>query len=380
MKASTQSIKRVAFIVPKLGRGGAERVVMQLIQSFNVHGISTMCICLEEKGLLGEDLTRLGFRVECFHSHRGYDLKAVIKLFRVLRSFRPSIVNVHGYGALPYASLVYLLGARFPIVLTGHGLLFSNLNKRRLLYKNAARCLAGLTAVTAEVANRHGDYLNWNREIDIIHNGIEPISLDVEGGLLLKEKFGIEHDIFVFLIVGNIRPEKGCEDLIEAINLLARLSDAEIRFCVVVAGAKQNDTYYEYILEKAKDLSVDNLLKFIGHRTDMSSVYALADALVLPSRSEGLPMVILEAMSSKLPIIATDVGGVTAVLSGGGGIIVPHKNPHRLARAMASILSNPEKGKIMGKVGHQRVLASYSLMQMTEGYLNAFKNVLEKRF
>jgi len=372
------ALHRLAFVVPKLGRGGAERVVMHLIQSFNAYGIETICICLEELGALGEELSDEGFRVECIESQRGYDLRAAIKLFRVLRRFKPSLINVHGYGALPYVAFAYLIGARYHVVFTGHGLLYSGFERRRALYKNAGRCLSGLTAVTEEVAHKHRFYLNWKRNIYIIENGIPAMSLDSERGNILREKFGIPSHAFVFLVVGNIRPEKGTEDLLEAVRLLIMKCSGQT-FAVVVAGSSKNRQYFERILDLAKTLKVNNLLKFVGHRKDMSAIYSLADAFVLPSRSEGLPMVVLEAMSCRLPVVATRVGGVPSILSDGTGIIVEPMMPEQLACEMAEIMSNQGMRKAMGEKGHEKVNKMYSLDRMAEGYIKAFEDIVIKK-
>lgn len=368
----------VAFVVPKLGRGGAERVVMHLVQSFYSYGIETICICLEELGALGEELSEKGFRVECIESQRGYDFKAAIKLFHVLRRFNPSLINVHGYGALPYVAFAYLIGARYHVVFTGHGLLYSGFESRRFLYKNAGRCLSGLTAVTAEVANKHRYYLNWKRNIHIIENGIPAMSLDFEGGKMLREEFGIPSHAFVFLVVGNIRPEKGVEDLLEAVRLLSMKCSGQT-FAVVVAGSSKNRQYFERILDLAKTSRVNSLLKFVGHRRDMSAIYSLADVFVLPSRSEGLPMVVLEAMSCRLPVVATRVGGIPSILSDGTGIIVDPIMPEQLASEMAEIMSNPGKRKTMGEKGYEKVDRMYSVDRMANGYINAFEDIVTRK-
>lgn len=366
---------KIAFIVPRLGRGGAERVVFNLAQEFNRKKFNVSCICLESLGALGEDLLNMGFDIKCLNSKFGYDANALWRLRSILREFNPDIVNVHSYTVLPYVILSCFFFCPFKIVFTAHGLLFADyFRKKRWQFYLVSKFLSGVTAVATSVAEKHRKYICWTRDIEVIANGIDSINPDIQGGLNLRIELGFSKSIFIFLVVGNVRPEKGIEDLLEAVRFLADRNTKD-EFRVVVAGSMQSHTEYtKFVTNKCKDLGLSETVYFIGHRRDMAAVYAAGNAFVLSSRSEGLPMVVLEALSAGLPVIATKVGGVESLLSGiHRTIMVDSQDPEQLGSAMGKIL----KGQFdNGGVDMENFWQSYSIEAMANKYLNYFGAVL----
>jgi glycosyltransferase involved in cell wall biosynthesis len=366
---------KVAFIIPRLGRGGAERVVFNLVQEFKCRKIHVLCICLESLGALGEDLLNMNFDIQCLNSRSGYDVNALWHLRRILRQFKPDIVNVHSYTVLPYIILSCFFFCSFKIVFTAHGLLFADyFKKKRWQFYLVSKFLTGVTAVAPSVAEKHRKYIRWTHNIEVIANGIDFICPDVIAGSNLRIELGIPKDVLIFLVVGNVRPEKGIEDLLEATKLLA---DRNINdeFRVVVAGSMDNHAEYaNFVRNKCKDIGVSEMVHFIGHRKDMAAVYAAGDAFVLSSRSEGLPMVVLEALSAGLPVVATKVGGVESLLRGvAGTVLVDSQDPEQLSAAMDKVLRGAlDDGG--GDMENFRKL--YSIEAMADNYLNYFYAVI----
>jgi len=370
--------KKIAFILPKLGRGGAEQVVAQLANRFSERNGDALCICFEELGLLGENLKDKQFNLVCINSHHSYDVLAVIRLAKVLRLFAPDVISIHSYSVLPYVVLaLFFCKKKCPLVFTAHGLLYSGFEARRSLYRKFSRYINKITAVSNQVAIRHKEYLYWENPIEIIENGSKKIIFNHIDGLKLRTEFLIPKDCFVFITVGNIRPEKGIEDLLEAIFVLKKNSE-KIIFKVLIVGASQDNIYYEKMRKLSFDLNIDENIIFVGHRTDISSVYSCANSFILPSRSEGLPMVVLEAMSCKLPVIATKVGGVPQVLQNEAGILVEIQSPENLANAMLIVMENSELRTKIGSRGYDRFIENYSVDKMLDGYLCLFNELINK--
>ncbi len=113
---------------------------------------------------------------------------------------------------------------------------------------------------------------------------------------------------------------------------------------------------------EARELGLEEHVLFAGFRRDVPRLLAASDALILPSESECLPLVILEAMSARRPVIATDVGGISeAVDDGRTGLLVRPRDAEGLADALVAVLGDPERARSMGLAGRAKVAAEFSL-------------------
>jgi glycosyltransferase involved in cell wall biosynthesis len=147
-------------------------------------------------------------------------------------------------------------------------------------------------------------------------------------------------------------------------------------YVFLIVGAFQDKKYYEEITQKRADLNLTEVVLFTNYREDVSSFYSCADAFFLSSCSEGLPMVVLEAMSCKLPVVSTSVGGLPKVLSDGAGILVAPRSPDELALAMKSLLNNEDDCRnSLAMAGYEKMVKFYSLERMSRDYLNVFSGL-----
>jgi glycosyltransferase involved in cell wall biosynthesis len=117
-------------------------------------------------------------------------------------------------------------------------------------------------------------------------------------------------------------------------------------------------------------------VRLLGNRRDTPLIYAALDIFVLPSVLEAFPMVILEALSSACPVIATQVGEVSRIVSRDVGCVVPSRDPSALARAMLAMLRDAPLRHAMGQAGRQQVLEQYSSRAMAEQYLRIYQTCL----
>ena len=119
---------------------------------------------------------------------------------------------------------------------------------------------------------------------------------------------------------------------------------------------------------------------FAGVRNDMPEMYALMDIFVLPSRTEGLPMVLLEALAAKKPVVATTVGAVPGVIDHGhSGLLTQPGDVEDLSGAIIDLLDNPQKAQHLAQNGYERVKDHFSAQRMAEQYIEVYKDVLSAR-
>ncbi len=220
-------------------------------------------------------------------------------------------------------------------------------------------------AVSHAVANHWQPLLKKSR-IQVIHNGI-PYGEFLEDLPQAKEKVGLPEDQLIIGMVGRVNPHKGQPFFLEVAERIAK-KYSKIHFVMV------GDPFsgYEPILEDLKQKIVDNKLEdrvsYLGYRTDVPDLMRAMDIFVLPSIfQDPFPTVVLEAMASALPVVATDSGGsVEMVVDGETGFLIPVGNVELAAEALEKLILSPELRIEFGKAGRKRVLLEYSLESFEE--------------
>jgi glycosyltransferase involved in cell wall biosynthesis len=351
-----------------------ERVVVHLACGLARRGVETLVICLGSPGVLASEFENTAVQIVALESHSGKDLPALWRLRKELCRFAPSVINVHDYASLPYVLGANLLGGRAPVLFSAHGLLyegFEGLQRRNRLF---AWGVSAFSAVSEKVANRHQQYLGLEEKFEIITNGVPKIAASEGRGEGVRTELNCGPDDFLFLAVGNPRPEKGFEDLIDAVALLhdQNLSRKNIR--VAVAGTLNESEYCRMLMRRIEEMQLGDSCRFLGFRHDTPALYDAADAFVLSSRSEGLPMVILEAMMAGLPVISTRVGGIPDAV-GEHALLVDSARPADLAHAMRRLMEEPDLARSFAESGKEHVERCFGVERMVDAYVEWYQRI-----
>ena len=348
-----------------------EQVVVHLAKGLKQRGIEPLVICLQSPGDLAPRLDSSHVKVVAIECHRSYDVMGAFRLAKTLRRFAPDVINVHDYSSLPYAVVAGISCFNCPVVFTAHGLLYQGFAGKERRYRLFARGVKKLTAVSQQVSLRHREFLNWNHQIDVVPNGVDSVETSAEIRSEVRKEFGISEDEVVFLAVGNARPEKAFEDLIAAAKTAYGQGKSK-PFSVLIAGWLPDNEYCHRLKRDAEESGVKGL-RLLGYRDDVQRLYSAADFLVVSSRSEGLPMVVLEAMTAGLPILSTRVGGIADAIPACGGRIVEPADPQALSDAMTEMSCMTRRARIeMGEIVKKHARDQFGIDAMVSGYLNAF--------
>ncbi|MFN3597696.1 MAG: glycosyltransferase family 4 protein [Rubricoccaceae bacterium] len=294
---------------------------------------------------------------------------SAVALAKVLKDVRPEVVNFHFLSAecLYPIALRPLFG--YGTVLSAHG---SDLMRPanaldRALVPYALRRADAVTVVSASLASRCREMSGGRGpEPFIISNGVDLAQWSISGPRRLARP--------VILSVGRLTAVKGQDVLVEAFaEVLRRRPDAEL----VLVG--EGDTRGE--LERLSErLGVRERVTFAGklNGEGIRKWMARAAVFALPSRSEGQPIALLEAMAGGLPAVATSVGGVPEILRRGGGVLVPPEAPEALANTLAAVLSDPE---LAGRLSHEAAVAArdYDWENTVSGYERVLSAVAAAR-
>ena len=190
----------------------------------------------------------------------------------------------------------------------------------------------------------------------------------------LREQLGIERDTPLVLVVGRLSPEKGHAVFLDAV---ARLKADGSDFRAVFVGEGQER---ERLALQTRELGLEDRVVFAGYHADVAPFYGAADLVVLPSLSENMPNVALEAMSFGKPVVATRVGGVPeVVVDEQTGRVVPSNDPNALAEGIGQVLRAPERARSLGRAGRTRAVAEFSPQRRHERFQALYAEVLDRK-
>jgi glycosyltransferase involved in cell wall biosynthesis len=289
-------------------------------------------------------------------------------LLDVLRRHRVDLVHSHEFTMAVYGAAAARL-AGVPHVITMHGgRYYASSTPRRLAIGAAARMSGGVVAVSDSVAaNLRRDLRLDGARVPVIRNGVRPTPR-VNGTLRAELKLAPTDRLV--LAVGNLYPVKGHATLISALaELTVRIPQAH----VAIAG---RGDLHDALERQARESGVGSRVHLLGFRADIGNLLASADAFALSSRSEGLPLALLEAMFAGLPIVATDVGEVAGALGEHAGVVVPPDDPALFAAALDVVLRDPRTARALGAAALRRAREEFTLALMVERYAQRYARQL----
>jgi glycosyltransferase involved in cell wall biosynthesis len=366
---------RILHLVSSGGLYGAEQVILNLARTentisyvgalYNVHSPNLEVI---------DEAEKRGSRTVVFDSRGRIDFKTVFKINRFLKNYRIDILHTHGYKS-DIVGFLAALWSGTKWVATNH--VWHPTSGKLRLYESVdalvLRFAKRIVAVSAEIRE---DLISTNvppANIRVIDNGID---LDrftqSRPTATLKAALGIAEQDVVVTIVGRLSPEKGHKTFLEAARTISS-KKGDVKFLIVGDGPMREELRAEAIR-----LNIEDRVVFAGFRKDMPAIYALSDVLVNASSIEGLPMTILEAMASNVPVIAPRTGGVPAIIKDNEtGLLVDAQNVVALRIAIQSLIDDREKRRRLAGAAFGFVTKNHSFERMCDAYLQVYREVMD---
>ncbi len=238
------------------------------------------------------------------------------------------------------AAAVFAKIARVPLIATVLGSdvneLPGRLGLRRQIQWGLARA-ERVVSVSHALADRLVELGVDRARVVVQHNGVDGQAFAIADRAAARRALAIRHARPMVLYVGNVKPEKGCDVLVEAADRLARVHGKR-DVDVVIIGSGELDVP---LRARVAELGLEKNVTFAGRKlhAEIPRWLAATDVLCLPSRREGCPNVILEALASGRPVVASRVGGIPELIEHGkNGLLVPADDPEALAEALATAL------------------------------------------
>lgn len=364
---------RVGFVLPDLRLGGAERLVVDMVEAWRRCGeaIEPRFYAFRD-GPVRDALRELGCTVTLAPSCRRVNPTLVPWLARRLRVDRIRLVHAHLPRAGVYARLAgQIVGV--PVVYTEHSLWSLHHPLSALLNRLTYGLNAHVVAVSAAVRKSIGPGLLPPERLTVVHNGVPPRNMATPGSRSrVREALGLAPTALVLGSVANLHARKGLEHLLTAIVRLV-----EEFPCLHWLAVGRDDGEGGRLDRMAHDAGIARRLHRVGFRFDARDLLPALDVFVLPSLFEGLPVALIEAMEAGLPSVVTRVGGSPElVVHGETGLIVDPGDPEQLASALRLLLADADRREQMGRRARQRAHAEFSIEAVASRYSTLYRSII----
>ncbi len=353
--------RTVAFGFLDLGEGGAQRLTLATCGALRRDLFRPVILCARGDGSLVDAALALGLPLRALgRLRRPFDFSALALLAEELRSLRTDILHVPLYSrASPYLRLAARL-AGVPLVVAHDWSVPRPLSRVR---RGVDRLLRRKTRFIAASRAQERELLRTGvpaAAIAVVHAGIEVERFEAGDRHAARSALGLEAECPVALVPARLAAAKGHDDLISALpGVLSR----EPRLIVLFAG---DGPLAGALADRLRREGLAGSVRLLGHSEAMPDLYAAADFVVLPSRVEGLPSVLLEAYAARRAVVATAAGGVPEALTDGcEGRLVPVGEIAALSAAVAGIAADAGQRAAMAERGRARVERDFRLAGAT---------------
>jgi glycosyltransferase involved in cell wall biosynthesis len=348
--------------------GGALQVLL-LVEGLAQHGVESVLV-VPEGSAVEEEARHRGLPVSPLPMAGEADLGFPFRFRRLLRKEAPDLVHLHSrrgadtLGALTtkLAGIPSILSRRVDNPEAGWSLgakyrLFDAV----ITISEAIRRVLVEQGVPAE-------------KVRCVHSALDPGSIEDPGDHeAFRREFGLDEDDPVVGMAAQFIPRKGHGVLLDAIPSILK-AHPSTRFLLFGQGPLR-----EEVTRRVRETGLDAVVQLPGFRPDLTKLLPCLDLLVHPATMEGLGIILLQASAARVPVVASEVGGIPeAVADGENGLLVPSGDPVALAQAVIGVLAAPAKARAMGERGRARVHQIFSVKRMVEGNLAVYRSLVRE--
>ncbi|MBI3466167.1 MAG: glycosyltransferase [Planctomycetes bacterium] len=293
-----------------------------------------------------------------------------------MRRENVSLIHAHQCGPLFYSALARLPSRRIPILFTEHGRDYPDYRRWKRVYANRLLLTRRdrFVAVGECVRKALVEYEGLPTErIQVFYNGRDLSDYQPDRPLRsqVRDELGLSPDSFVVMQVARLNRLK---DYPTALRSMARLAGQAANAVLVIVGDGEDRQEIERLIA---ELRLQQVVRLLGSRNDVPRLLQAADAFLLTSVTEGIPLTVIEAMATALPCVATRVGGMPEVIAEGEtGFLAEAGDDGELARQLARLSADPAARERMGRAGRKRALACFDAAAMHRSYRKLYHELI----
>jgi starch synthase (maltosyl-transferring) len=340
-------------VIGQLTVGGSERQLLELVRNLNPQKFKAVVVSLSERAFLADTFRESGYEVHLIKRENKGRFSVLLDLHRLFLRVQPDIVHAYSYAsraAIPIAGL-------FPKCKTIVSIRTQPEWQITLLDK-ILNSFADYILTNSQRAQRSSQFGFFKTvPCQVIYNGIDLTKFDLalhDAPPSLPSQTGL-----VICAVARLDPIKGLDTLLKA---FAQVVDVCSPVFLWIIG---NGQELENLKKLADDLAIGERVIFLGEQVNVPGFLQRADIGVLSSHIEGLPNAVIEYMSAALPVVATNVGGISELIQPyENGLLVPANHPKELANALITLCNDIQLAKKLGQAGRVFVAKNFDLKKM----------------
>jgi len=355
---------KVVHLVYSFGCGGLEKVIVNLINNSSNIDLEHIVISLTNELTMQEQL-EFPVKIISLDKSSGNDFKSHWKLFSLLKKIKPITIQTYNFSTLEYHFVAKLAGVQ-NLIHSDHGRGGDHpegKNKLHNIFRNIVGKIVDYYVVVSY------DLKNWVVEsISVSENKVHLVFNGVKVNKIVRCH---NSKPINFVSIGRLDPIKNQKLLIESFAeaISEGVLDKESKLQLVGDGPSRIEL--ELLIEK---LQVADSIKLLGYRSDIESILRSSDAFLLSSLYEAMPMTILEAMANKIPVLCTDVGGISKFISHDHALIVPSVDKHAFKEGLKTLQKNNKEQKDKINSAYKLVCENYSVETMVDVYTSMYLN------
>lgn len=354
--------------------GGPERQILRHIETSRNyrHVLITFSEDNSQDGLTQRAMDA-GVEVNVIQTSFAFDPSAIFSMRRLFIKYRPIVICSHGYKPT-IISLAAKMGLAIPLIVFSRGHTAENLKVR--LYEKLEMTAMRLADRIVSVSNGYRNYLVKKglpeNKIKVVQNAINAPKMNPGDHEIInkRQSLGFSQTDFLLATAGRLSPEKAQRNLVIAFEKI-QPNHPDTHLLIIGDGP---------LLGELNGLVEDRSIKqvhFLGFRKDMDQIMSAIDLFVLPSLTEGLPNVVLEAFAAKIPVVATRVGGVPEIVTNNiSGFLCEPGDPENLAEALDRALMKRENLHLMGQAGYKTVQKTFSVESQKKNLESIYQDLI----
>lgn len=366
---------KIMNVVQTLDMGGLEKLIVDSVKFFDRGRFDFTVCCLSERGILASELENSGIEVIFLNKRYGFDLGLSLRLAALIGKKKIDILHTHNQRPLVYGALAASLSKVNAYVHTRHGRNDPDNSKSTFMSRFFSAFTDKIVCVSQDIykVSLEKEKIS-TQKLEVIRNGIDInkfVNATSKDEYLLNQ-LGIKTDAFVIGTVGRLSRIKNQMFLMDAFKHLFS-AHSDTRLIVIGDGPLKQD-----LIEHVDEIGLRGKVLFLGERKDVASLMKLFDVFVLPSLSEGISLVILEAMAAGLPIIATNVGGnLELIKEGENGFFVSLGNPLYLSSAIERLMQDSKLRRSISENNRKKALAEFDIAVMCKKYESLYSSLVK---
>ena len=370
--------KKILHLIHSGGLYGAENVVLNLSMALKKKGYESIVGCIierkDKKPDVGIKAESLGLTTVYFKMNHRFSPTIVFKIANYYKSERIDILHSHGYKPSLICMILKFI-YKSPYIITCHLWFVRNLKLRvyTFLERISMSFAQKVIGVSADINNSIKKSGVGKIKPILIDNGIDYEKYEKKSDLRireLKQQFHISENSLIIGTLGRLSEQKDHKTLIWAASRILNQRN-NIEFIVAGEGYLKNK-----LISLCRYLGIEDRFHFLGFRSDSDDILKLLDIFVLSSIDEGLPMAMLEAMATRLPVVATNVGAIPKIITNDEtGQIVEKSNPKQLSNILFTLIDDELKRERLGIAACNIVKSKYSNKLMAEKYIDVYEKL-----